>query len=173
MGYVKKGSAKSGAAGLFTGAALLAVFYLLPTAPLSASILGLGTMSPTPSPFYAWASNWNSQLLWGWGIAAISATLLSIMGSRFASSKKMMPSGMVALISLVMTGGYIHGIVRTHWSREVCLVPQGVDDINLHAFCFAKCFIVMVDVPPRIDTFVPYVRNNWQSKKIIPHTIYR
>ena len=115
MGYVKKGSTKSAAAGLFTGAALLAVFYWLPTAPLAASILGLG-MRPSLSSLCL-GGRLNSRVDGGggggWG-AAISATLLSIMGSRFATSKKMMPSGMVALVSLIMTGGYIHGIVRTH-----------------------------------------------------------
>ncbi len=53
-------------------------------------------------------------------ILGISAALLSVMGSRFKKSGKIFPAGVVSLVSLVMVGGYIHGILRsTHaWQTD-------------------------------------------------------
>lgn len=42
----------------------------------------------------------------------LSAALLVVMGSRFKRSGKIFPAGVVSLVSLVMTGGYFHGILR-------------------------------------------------------------
>lgn len=42
----------------------------------------------------------------------LSAALLGVMGSRFKKSGKVFPAGVVSLVSLVMTGGYLHGILR-------------------------------------------------------------
>lgn len=45
--------------------------------------------------------------------------LLFIMGSRYMESGKVFPAGVVSLFSLVMAGGYIHGIMRSaHWRLE-------------------------------------------------------
>ncbi|KAK8654768.1 hypothetical protein V6N13_107368 [Hibiscus sabdariffa] len=85
MGYMKSGSQKSLAAGGLSAAALYYVYTLLPTNPVLASSIGLG----------------------------ISAALLGVMGSRFKRSGKVFPAGVVSLVSLVMTGGYIHGIMRS------------------------------------------------------------
>ena len=41
------------------------------------------------------------------------AALLSVMGSRFKKSGKIFPAGVVSLVSLVMVGGYFHGILRS------------------------------------------------------------
>ena len=46
-------------------------------------------------------------------ILGISAALLSVMGSRFKKSGKIFPAGVVSLVSLVMVGGYFHGILRS------------------------------------------------------------
>lgn len=43
----------------------------------------------------------------------ISAALLGVMGSRFKKSGKVFPAGVVSLVSLIMTGGYLHGIMRS------------------------------------------------------------
>lgn len=43
----------------------------------------------------------------------LSAALLGVMGSRFKKSGKVFPAGVVSLVSLVMTGGYLHGIMRS------------------------------------------------------------
>ncbi|KAG6546797.1 hypothetical protein Mapa_011743 [Marchantia paleacea] len=86
IGFAKSGSAKSLATG---GGAALALYYVysqLPINPVFASSFGLG----------------------------ISAVLLGIMAPRFKKSGKFMPAGLVALFSLIMTGGYLHGIVRSH-----------------------------------------------------------
>ena len=46
----------------------------------------------------------------------LSAALVGVMGSRFKKSGKLFPAGVVSLVSLVMTGGYLHGILRSlHW----------------------------------------------------------
>ncbi|XVE97798.1 hypothetical protein REPUB_Repub03eG0050000 [Reevesia pubescens] len=85
MGYMKSGSQKSLLAGGLSAALLYYVHTELPTKPLFASSLGLG----------------------------ISAALLGVMGSRFKRSGKIFPAGVVSLLSLVMTGGYLHGIMRS------------------------------------------------------------
>ena len=46
-------------------------------------------------------------------VIGISAALLSVMGSRFKKSGKIFPAGVVSLLSLVMVGGYAHGIMRS------------------------------------------------------------
>lgn len=43
----------------------------------------------------------------------VSSTLMGVMGYRFLMSKKIFPAGVVSLVSLVMTGGYIHGVLRS------------------------------------------------------------
>ncbi|XWS70151.1 hypothetical protein CRYUN_Cryun03dG0024500 [Craigia yunnanensis] len=85
MGYMKSGSQKSLLAGGLSAALLYYVYTELPTKPVFASSLGLG----------------------------ISAALLGVMGSRFKRSGKVFPAGVVSLVSLVMTGGYLHGIMRS------------------------------------------------------------
>ncbi|KAK8535340.1 hypothetical protein V6N13_081479 [Hibiscus sabdariffa] len=85
MGYMKSGSQKSLAAGGLSAAVLYYVHTQLPTNPVFASSIGLG----------------------------ISAALLGVMGSRFKRSGKVFPAGVVSLVSLVMTAGYLHGIMRS------------------------------------------------------------
>ncbi|XP_022987266.1 protein FATTY ACID EXPORT 2, chloroplastic-like [Cucurbita maxima] len=85
MGYLKSGSQKSLMAGGVSASLLLVVYKLLPSNPVLASSLGLG----------------------------LSASLLVVMGSRFKNSGKIFPAGVVSLVSFVMTGGYMHGILRS------------------------------------------------------------
>ncbi|XP_061361631.1 protein FATTY ACID EXPORT 2, chloroplastic-like [Gastrolobium bilobum] len=85
MGYLKSGSQKSLLAGGLSAALLYYVYTELPVRPVLASSLGLG----------------------------ISAALLGVMGSRFKKSGKVFPAGVVSLVSLIMTGGYLHGIMRS------------------------------------------------------------
>ncbi|KAL6844107.1 hypothetical protein ACP4OV_025780 [Aristida adscensionis] len=85
MGYMKSGSQKSLAAGGISALVLYFVHTQLPVRPVFASSIGLG----------------------------ISAALLSVMGSRFKKSGKIFPAGVVSLVSLVMVGGYFHGILRS------------------------------------------------------------
>ncbi|XP_037487588.1 protein FATTY ACID EXPORT 7-like [Triticum dicoccoides] len=85
MGYMKSGSQKSLAAGGISALVLFFVHTQLPVRPVFASAIGLG----------------------------ISAALLSVMGSRFKKSGKIFPAGVVSLLSLVMVGGYAHGIMRS------------------------------------------------------------
>ncbi|GAB2285054.1 hypothetical protein Dimus_019510 [Dionaea muscipula] len=85
MGYLKSGSQKSLAAGGLSALLLYFVYTQLPRRPVLASCVGLG----------------------------LSAALLYVMGSRFKRSRKIFPAGVVSLVSLVMTGGYLHGIMRT------------------------------------------------------------
>ncbi|XP_040379015.1 protein FATTY ACID EXPORT 7-like [Oryza brachyantha] len=85
MGYMKSGSQKSLAAGGISALVLYFVHTQLPVRPVFASSIGLG----------------------------ISAALLSVMGSRFKKSGKVFPAGVVSLVSLVMVGGYFHGILRS------------------------------------------------------------
>lgn len=84
MGYVKSGSQKSLVSGGLSALILFYVYTQLPTNPVVASSVGLG----------------------------MSAALLGVMGSRFKKSGKFFPAGVVSLVSLVMTGGYLHGIMR-------------------------------------------------------------
>ncbi|MED6122982.1 hypothetical protein PIB30_045025 [Stylosanthes scabra] len=85
MGYLKSGSQKSLLAGGVSAALLYYVYTELPLRPVYASSVGLG----------------------------ISAALLGVMGSRFKKSGKIFPAGVVSLVSLIMTGGYLHGIMRS------------------------------------------------------------
>ncbi|KAJ0030199.1 hypothetical protein Pint_13621 [Pistacia integerrima] len=85
MGYLKSGSQKSLLAGGVSASLLYYVYTELPTKPVLASSIGLG----------------------------LSAALLVVMGSRFKKSGKVFPAGVVSLLSLVMTGGYLHGIMRS------------------------------------------------------------
>lgn len=85
MGFAKSGSSKSLMAGGGSASILYYVYLNLPSNPVMASGIGLG----------------------------ISGMLLFIMGSRFLESGKVFPAGVVSLYSLVMAGGYIHGIFRS------------------------------------------------------------
>ncbi|XP_024362701.1 uncharacterized protein [Physcomitrium patens] len=85
MGFAKSGSSKSLMAGGGSASILYYVYLNLPSNPVMASAIGLG----------------------------ISGMLLFIMGSRYMESGKVFPAGVVSLFSLVMAGGYIHGIVRS------------------------------------------------------------
>ncbi|XP_050216492.1 protein FATTY ACID EXPORT 2, chloroplastic [Mercurialis annua] len=85
MGYLKSGSQKSLLAGGLAASVLYYVFTQLPTNPVYASSIGLG----------------------------VSSALLGVMGSRFLRSKKIFPAGVVSLISLIMTSGYVHGVLRS------------------------------------------------------------
>ncbi|KAK9111903.1 hypothetical protein Scep_019422 [Stephania cephalantha] len=85
IGYVKGGSQKSLAAGGLSALLLYYVYTELPSKPAFASSLGLG----------------------------LSAALLGVMGSRFKKSGKIFPAGVVSLVSLIMSGGYLHGILRS------------------------------------------------------------
>uniref|UniRef100_M1B9G3 Transmembrane protein 14 n=1 Tax=Solanum tuberosum TaxID=4113 RepID=M1B9G3_SOLTU len=84
MGYLKSGSTKSLIAGGVSASLLYAVYTMLPTQPVLASAIGF----------------------------VLSAGLLGVMGSRFLKSKKVFPAGVVSFVSFVMTGGYLHGILR-------------------------------------------------------------
>lgn len=85
MGYLKGGSQKSLIAGGLSASVLYYVYTLLPSNPVLASSIGL----------------------------VLSASLLGVMGSRFKRSGKIFPAGVVSFTSLVMTGGYLHGILRS------------------------------------------------------------
>ncbi|KAF8401182.1 hypothetical protein HHK36_014486 [Tetracentron sinense] len=84
MGFVKSGSQKSLAAGGLSALLLYYVYTELPARPAFASSIGLG----------------------------LSAALLGVMGSRFKKSGKIFPAGVISFVSLVMSGGYLHGILR-------------------------------------------------------------
>ncbi|VVB04834.1 unnamed protein product [Arabis nemorensis] len=85
MGYLKSGSQKSLFAGGLSAAVLLYVFRELPTKPVLASTIGV----------------------------VMAGALTWVMGSRYMGSKKIFPAGVVSLMSFIMTGGYIHGIMRS------------------------------------------------------------
>ncbi|KAK9726048.1 hypothetical protein RND81_05G186700 [Saponaria officinalis] len=85
MGYLKRGSVMSLGAGGVSSALLYYAYTELPSRPTFASSLGLG----------------------------VSATLLGAMGLRFQKTKKVFPAGVVGLLSLGMSGGYLHGILRS------------------------------------------------------------
>ncbi|KAI5666081.1 hypothetical protein M9H77_15934 [Catharanthus roseus] len=85
IGYLKSGSQKSLLSGGLSAALLYYVYTLLPTKPVIASSLGFG----------------------------LSAALLGVMGSRFKKSGKIFPAGIVSFVSLIMSGGYLHGIMRS------------------------------------------------------------
>lgn len=85
IGYLKSGSNKSLVSGGLSALVLYYVHTQLPGRPTFASAVGLG----------------------------VSALLLIVMGSRFKKSGKIFPAGVVSLVSLIMTGGYLHGILRS------------------------------------------------------------
>ena len=118
MGYMKSGSQKSLAAGGISALVLYFVHTQLPVRPVFASSIGLGTQSF----FWSFGPFLCLAVLWTWifhltsfwfCILGISAALLSVMGSRFKKSGKIFPAGVVSLVSLVMVGGYFHGILRS------------------------------------------------------------
>lgn len=84
IGYLKAGSWKSLYSAGMSVIVLLLVYYKLPTNPAAASLFGV----------------------------AISASLLGKMGMRFKETGKIIPAGLLSLVSLIMTGGYVHGIIR-------------------------------------------------------------
>ncbi|GKB87178.1 fatty acid export 2, chloroplastic-like protein [Tanacetum coccineum] len=84
MGYLKSGSQKSLISGGISAGLLLFVYSQLPVNPVFASCIGTG----------------------------LSAALLVVMGTRFKKSGKVFPAGVVSFVSFIMTGGYIHGIMR-------------------------------------------------------------
>ncbi|KAF3774638.1 FATTY ACID EXPORT 2 protein [Nymphaea thermarum] len=85
VGFLKRGSKTSLAAGGVSALLLFYVYTQLPTNLVFASSVGLG----------------------------VSATLLGVMGSHFKKTGKMFPAGVVSIVSFIMTGGYIHGILRS------------------------------------------------------------
>ncbi|KAL8060001.1 hypothetical protein ABFX02_03G124700 [Erythranthe guttata] len=85
MGFLKGGSKKSLIAGGLSASLLIYVYTALPSNPVLASSVGL----------------------------VLSASLLGVMGSRFKNSGKIFPAGVVSIVSLVMSGGYLHGIMRS------------------------------------------------------------
>ncbi|KAJ0241638.1 Protein FATTY ACID EXPORT 2 [Hirschfeldia incana] len=85
MGYLKSGSQKSLIAGGVSAAVLLFVFRELPTKPVLASTIGV----------------------------VMAGALTWVMGTRYMGSKKIFPAGVVSFMSFIMTGGYIHGIMRS------------------------------------------------------------
>ncbi|KNA13616.1 hypothetical protein SOVF_115020 [Spinacia oleracea] len=85
MGYMKRGSLMSLGAGGASSAVLYYVYTQLPNNPAFASSLGLG----------------------------VSTMLLGSMGYRFHKTRKVFPAGVVALLSLGMTTGYLHGVFRS------------------------------------------------------------
>ncbi|EOA24684.1 hypothetical protein CARUB_v10017956mg [Capsella rubella] len=85
MGYLKSGSQKSLLAGGLTAAVLLYVYTQLPTKPVLASTIGV----------------------------VMAGALTWVMGTRYMRSKKIFPAGVVSIMSFIMTGGYIHGIMRS------------------------------------------------------------
>ncbi|KMT15065.1 hypothetical protein BVRB_3g061870 [Beta vulgaris subsp. vulgaris] len=85
MGYMKRGSLMSLGAGGVSSALLYYVYTELPNKPAFASSLGVG----------------------------VSTMLLGSMGYRFLKTKKVFPAGVVALLSLGMTGGYLHGMLKS------------------------------------------------------------
>ncbi|XP_010472652.1 PREDICTED: protein FATTY ACID EXPORT 7 [Camelina sativa] len=42
-----------------------------------------------------------------------SVALTGMMGSRYLRTRKVVPAGVVSLVSLVMTGAYLHGLIRS------------------------------------------------------------
>ncbi|CAH1443311.1 unnamed protein product [Lactuca virosa] len=85
MGFLKSGSQKSLISGGISAALLVFVYTQLPVNPVFASCVGLG----------------------------LSGALLGVMGMRFKKSGKVFPAGVVSVVSFVMTGGYLHGVMRS------------------------------------------------------------
>ena len=84
MGYLKSGSQKSLISGGTSAAVLYYVYTQLPVNPVYASCIGLG----------------------------LSVVLLGVIGLRFKKSDKFFPAGVLFIVSLIMTEGYLHGVMR-------------------------------------------------------------
>ncbi|KAB1226659.1 hypothetical protein CJ030_MR1G008492 [Morella rubra] len=97
MGYLKSGSQKSLLAGGLSASLLYYVYTVLPTRPVLASSLGLDQIF------------WIMLSL----VHSLSTALLGVMGSRFKKSGKIFPAGVVSLVSFIMAGGYLHGVLRS------------------------------------------------------------
>ncbi|KAI3685251.1 hypothetical protein L6452_34489 [Arctium lappa] len=85
VGYLKNDSRKSLIFGGIFAASLYYVYTQLPVNPVYASCIGLG----------------------------LSATLLGVTGLQFKKSDKVFPAGVMFVVSLIMTEGYIHGVMRS------------------------------------------------------------
>ncbi|KAG2298810.1 hypothetical protein Bca52824_035282 [Brassica carinata] len=85
MGYLKRGSKISLVAGGGSAALFYYVYKELPENPVLASSIGI----------------------------VGSATLTGMMGSRYLRTRKVVPAGVVSMVSLVMTGAYLHGLIRS------------------------------------------------------------
>ncbi|CAA7054297.1 unnamed protein product [Microthlaspi erraticum] len=85
MGYMKRGSKMSLVAGGGSAALFYYVYTELPANPVLASSIGI----------------------------VGSAALTGMMGSRYLRTRKVMPAGVVSMVSLVMAGAYLHGLVRS------------------------------------------------------------
>ncbi|KAF2617535.1 hypothetical protein F2Q68_00041967, partial [Brassica cretica] len=85
MGYLKRGSKISVVAGGGSAALFYYVYKELPENPVLASSIGI----------------------------VGSAALTGMMGSRYLRTRKVVPAGVVSMVSLVMTGAYLHGLIRS------------------------------------------------------------
>ncbi|KAG7585390.1 F-box domain [Arabidopsis thaliana x Arabidopsis arenosa] len=83
MGYLKRGSKISLVAGGGSAALFYYVYTELPGNPVLASSIGI----------------------------VGSAALTGMMGSRYLRTRKVVPAGVVSVVSLVMTGAYLHGLI--------------------------------------------------------------
>lgn len=123
MGYMKSGSQKSSALVLYF------VHTQLPVRPVFASSIGLGMQIPF---FSSWSfgnflclevrPTWilSHDVVVDSALQVYLAALLSVMGSRFKKSGKMFPAGVVSHVSLVMVGGYYHGIFFFCFFMQFC-----------------------------------------------------
>lgn len=109
---MKKGSKTSFLASSIVAISLIAVFLLLPTNAVLASSIGLGDFFS-----YCDASRFLSVTIHlihpSSHCTGISLALFLLMAKRYSNSGKLFPAGIVAGVSLVMTGGYFHGIQKS------------------------------------------------------------
>ena len=92
IGYLKKGSVMSGAAGVIVG-----------------SLAGVGAYQTSQNP-----ANYYLSL-------GVSGVMTGVMGSRFINSGKVMPAGLVAALSLAMVVRYglrFAGVTETPAARD-------------------------------------------------------
>lgn len=54
-----------------------------------------------------------SDARFGCNDAVGSAALTGMMGSRYLRTRKVVPAGVVSMVSLVMTGAYLDGLIRS------------------------------------------------------------